>query len=232
MRIRSEHIWGERGVDGQELVLDTEREDLTVDPVVQWGPLGQSHSSPLCAQIARCVQTGDCGHRPTVLRDGAGGLVPAGDERPNGLGRRRPHPFPPVMEPRWDADRHALPPHARLPPLPFTRVPSSSPSGPTRHTLLAAQRHADALPRPPCLPLRGLPHHDHVPTAPAGLHRLGIRPLPQAMEMACARRGTAVQDSTARVVFVFWGALCPVVSLMDCESLAIVLRRLRLIDIF
>jgi hypothetical protein len=229
-RIGSEHVWEEARVDGQELILDTEREDLTVDPGVQWGPLGQSHSSPLCAQIPRCVRARDCGYRPAVAWDGAGELVPAGHERPKGLGRRQPHPSPPVVEPRWDADRHGLPPHARPPPLPFTRARVRHPVG-LRRQALAAQQHADALPRQSRLPLRGLPHHVHVPTAPPGLHRLGIRPLPQTMETARTRRGTAVRDSTALVVLVFGRALCPMASLADCESLAIVIRRLRLIDI-
>jgi hypothetical protein len=104
-------------------------------------------------------------------------------------------------------------------PLPEHRV--RHPVGLLRHALLAAQQHADALPQPPRLPLRGLPHHVHVPAAPAGLHRLGIRPLPQARETTRTRHGTAVQDSTALVVFVFWRALCPMASLTDCESLAI-----------
>jgi hypothetical protein len=96
--------------------------------------------------------------------------------------------------------------------------------------LLAAQQHAHALPRPPRLPLRGLPHHVHGLTAPAGIHRLGIRSLPRAMKTARTRRGTAVQDSTALVVFVFWWALCPMAFLMDCES-SYRLHRLRLIDV-
>jgi hypothetical protein len=56
-------------------------------------------------------------------------------------------------------------------PLPEHRV--RHPVGLLRHALLAAQRHADALPQTPQLPLRGLPHHVHVPTVPEGLHRLG-----------------------------------------------------------
>jgi hypothetical protein len=103
-------------------------------------------------------------------------------------------------------------------PLP-DRARVRHPVGLLRQALLATQRHTNALPRPPRLSLRGLPHHVHAPTAPAGLHRLGIRPLPRARETVRTRRGTAVQDSTALVFFVFWRALCPMASLTDRESL-------------
>jgi hypothetical protein len=115
---------------------------------------------------------------------------------------------------------HTWAPSSRATPSPpLSRARVRHPVGLLRQALLADQRHADALPRPPRLPLRGLLHDVHVPTAPAGLHRLGIRPLPRAIETACRRHGTAVQDSTALVVFVFWWALCPVASLTDCGSL-------------
>jgi hypothetical protein len=100
--------------------------------------------------------------------DGAGGLVPASDvdKRPNGLGRRRPHPSPPAVEPRWDAYRCGLPPHAQPPP---SLYPSTE--------FVTQWDCYDTHPSP--LSIMLMHFHDHLAYLPEAFHIMSMSPPPQ-----------------------------------------------------
>jgi hypothetical protein len=152
--------------------------------------------------------------------DGAGGLVPAGDERPNGLARRQPHPSPPVVEPRWDADRHGLPPHAQPLPSPLPK-----------HEFVTQWDCYDT----PSSPLSGmLMHfHDHLAYLCETFHIMSTSSPPRQGSTdsgdpsSTSSYGVGSYMARYRRSRFYRTGSFP----MDCES-SYRLRRLRLIDIF